>query len=99
MLIYNKGSLAFLYGRYVPFVRLKVTSKKLTILRFLLISILNSTCLKIFGAFPADSKQRISFGGSGAVCGILLFGQACYSFNQYNLQDGMLPLISKPILY
>ena len=48
---YNKGSLGFLCGRYKPFVRLKVTSKKLTILKFVLISILNPTSLTIFITF------------------------------------------------
>ena len=51
MLTHNKESLGFLYGQYVPFVRLKVTSKKASILRFVLISILNSASLKIFLTF------------------------------------------------
>ena len=53
----------------------------------------------LFGAFPVDSKQQISFGGSGAVYGLLLFCQGCCSFSQYNLQDRMLRLISNPTLY
>ena len=48
MLTYNKGPLVFLNGQYVPFVRLKVTSKKSRIFRFILISTLNPTFLKIF---------------------------------------------------
>ena len=38
-----------------------------------------------FGTLPEDSKQRISFGGSSAVYGILLLSQWCSSFNQYKL--------------
>ena len=57
------------------------------------------SCDFLFGAFSVDSKQRISFGGSGAVYGILLLGQGCCSFNQYNLQGRMLRLISNPALY
>ena len=53
----------------------------------------------LFGALPVDSKQGISLGGSFAVYGILLHGQGCCSFNQYNLQDRMLWLTSNPILY
>ena len=44
-----------------------------------------------------DSKQRIFFffgggggGGSSAVYGVLLLGQGCCSFSQYNLQGRML---------
>ena len=37
--------------------------------------------------------------GSGAVYGILLLGQECCSFNQYNLRDRMLQLIFNQILY
>ena len=44
-------------------------------------------------------KQGISLGGSYAVYDILLHGQGCCSFNQYNLQDRMLWLTSNPILY
>ena len=48
----------------------------------------------LFGAFLVDSKQRILFGGFSVVYGILLLGQECCSFNQYNLQDRMFRLIS-----
>ena len=51
MLTYNKGSLGFLYGRYVSIVRLKLTSKMSTILSFVLISISTTTSLKIFITF------------------------------------------------
>lgn len=43
--------MGFLNGQYVPFVRLKVTSKKSSILRFVLISVLNSASFKIFLTF------------------------------------------------
>ena len=52
-----------------------------------------------FMVLLVDSKQQISFWGSNAVYGILLLGQGCCSFNQYNLQDGMLQLNSNPTLY
>ena len=45
----------------------------------------------LFGAFLVNFKQRISFWGSIAVLyGILLLGQGCCNFNQYNLQKRML---------
>ena len=51
VLTYNKRPLGFLYGRYVLFVMLNVTSQKSAILRFALISILNPISLKIFITF------------------------------------------------
>ena len=53
----------------------------------------------LFEVSPVDSKQRIPFGGSGAVYGILVLGQGCSSFNQYNLQDRITWLISYLTLY
>ena len=53
----------------------------------------------LFGALSVDSKQRISFGGSSVVYGILLLSQGCSSFNQYNLHDWVLWLNSSPTLY
>ena len=51
VLMYSKESLGFLYGRYVPFCKLKVTSRKSTIFRFVWISILNPTSLKTYMIF------------------------------------------------
>ena len=53
----------------------------------------------LFEVFPVDSKQGISFRGSSFVNGLLLPGQGCCSFNQYNLHDRMLQLISNATLY
>ena len=44
----------------------------------------------LFGVFHVDSKQQILFWGSSAVYGILILGQGCCRFNQYNLQNRML---------
>ena len=52
----------------------------------------------LFGPLSVDSKQRISFGCSSVVYGILLLSQGCCSFNEYNLQDRMLWLNSNPTL-
>ena len=52
----------------------------------------------LFGALSVDSKQRISFGSSSVVYGILLLRQGCCSFNQYNLQDMILRLNFNPTL-
>ena len=49
----------------------------------------------LFGALSVDSKQRISFGGSSVVYGVLLLSQEYCSFSQYNLQDRMLQLLLK----
>ena len=48
-----------------------------------------------------DSNKQILFGGfQFCIWYIILFlGQGCWSFNQYNLQDGMLQLNSNPTLY
>ena len=51
VLMYNEESLGFLYDLCAPFARIKVTSKKLTILRCVWISILKRTSLKIFISF------------------------------------------------
>ena len=51
VLMYNEDSLGFLYDQCAPFARIKVTSKKLTILRCVWISILKRTSLKIFISF------------------------------------------------
>ena len=48
---------------------------------------------------PVDSNKQILFRGSSAVYGIFFRDQGCWSFNQYNLQDGMLQLNSIPALY
>ena len=45
VLTYNKGSLGFLYGQYVPFARLKVTSKKITIFRSWVYIVEHSNCV------------------------------------------------------
>ena len=51
-----------------------------------------------FGVLLVDSNKQILFGGSSAVYGIFFLDQGCLSFNQYNLQDGMLQLNSNPTL-
>ena len=53
----------------------------------------------LLGALSVCSKQRILFGVSSAVYGILLHSQVCCSFTQYNLEDRMLRLGSNPILH
>ena len=47
MLIYSSWSFGFLYGLYVPYNKLNVKSKKLTICKFVFISILKPPSLKI----------------------------------------------------
>ena len=49
----------------------------------------------MFEALSVDSTQRISFGGSSVVYGILLLSQG-FGFNQYDLHNRMLRLNSNP---
>ena len=48
---------------------------------------------------PVDSNKQILFEGSNAEYGILFLDQGFWSFNHYNLQDGMLQLNSNLTLY
>ena len=53
----------------------------------------------LFWECPVDSKQQTSFGISSTVYDILLVGQRCWNFYQYNLQNRLLQLSSNPALY
>ena len=51
VLTYNKESLGFLYGRYVPFVRLKVTSKN-NLAVYLDFNFKPNFCENLYNIFP-----------------------------------------------